>query len=556
MNRVNTTHAAAVPSTTRTAVASLLAVARWLAAVSSDWQQPERLQQLAQRLGGAIDADHAFLARIHPSVLPPPVIAVLGSSINRNPGYEPLDAGAALAGHTPELVDRLAAGGCCDLPMPRGAAVKPASRFHALAVPIRVAGQLWGLIGLTDRARAPLADPDAIDTLQLIAAQLGERLSPAAAPAATQPAGHGRLLRAAIEGLEDGIVVYDADYRVAAYNGAWRRYVERVRPGADLRGMQLAELYREYVRLGTWTAEQADAVLREILSGRSAGIRERIVEQDDRHVRIRNFRIPGGGIVGLRTDVTDMILRERDLLRAKEVAEVASRAKSTFLASMSHELRTPLNAIIGFSDVLRQEVFGPLVVERYREYVADIHRSGTLLLSLINDIMDMARIEAGKIDLAQEKFCLASVVDEVLPLVQLRADAKRIALRRAVPESLPKVTGDRRAATQILLNIIVNAVKFTPEQGEVSIALRHEGGSVAAAVADTGPGIKKVDLARLGRPFERLDLDGIEVAQENKGTGLGLAISRALAERQNGTLWIDSEVGAGTTVTLRLPAAP
>ncbi len=548
MTRLNSTLAASVPSAGASPASALLATARWLATTPGDWSQRQRLDQLAQRLGEAVGADHAFVARIHPALRPPPVLSVLGSWVVRAPGYEPESLGEALAEHIGELVDRLGGGQVCELAPSRGGG-GPGLRFHALALPIRAAGQLWGLLGFTDRQRAPLADPVAVDVLDLVAVQLGQRLT---APA---PVDHDRLLRAAIEGLEDGIVVYDADYRVAAYNSAWRGYTREIRPGADLRGMFLADLYREYVRLGTWKAEQADQVLREILTGRSAGIRERMVEQDGRHIRIRNFRIPGGGIVGVRADVTDMVKRERELVRAKDAAEVASRAKSTFLASMSHELRTPLNAIIGFSDVLRQEVFGPLGGARYREYVADIHRSGTLLLSLINDIMDMARIEAGKLELSAERFGLTAILSEVLPLVQLRADAKSITLTASVPDALPEVVADRRATTQILLNLIVNAVKFTPAGGKVQVVLRAAGDAVEAAVVDNGPGISRENLARLGRPFERLDMDGIEVAQENKGTGLGLAISRTLAERQKGSLRIESELGIGTTVTLRLPIA-
>ncbi|MCC6468372.1 MAG: PAS domain-containing sensor histidine kinase [Alphaproteobacteria bacterium] len=545
--RVNTTQLASLPSEAQQPLARLLAVARWLATEGSGWPSPARMEDLADRLADAVGADLALVARVHPSILPPSVVSILGSRASREGGVSAEEASEAiatlLAPGAPSAEDQrfeFAPGGSL--------------RFFLYAQPVEVGTESWGVIAFADRRGRPVADPNVADALRLIATQLAERLRPREASPPPDKVSRDELFRAAIDSLQDGIVVWDSDYRVAAYNQAWRSFVANVRPGEDLRGMSLIDIYREYVRSAVWSPVQADAVLRDILAGRSTGIRDRVIQQGGRHVRIRNYPIAAGGIVGVRSDVTDMVEREKQLMKAKEQAEVASRAKSTFLASVSHELRTPLNAIIGFSDVMHQEVFGPLGVARYREYIGDIHRSGTLLLSLINDILDMARVEAGKVELYFESFAIDSVVAEVMPLLKLRADAKDITLVAALEAGLPSVLADRRATTQILLNLVVNAVKFTPSGGKVDIRAARNGDYVEIAVIDNGPGIRKEDLVRLGRPFERLDLDAIEVAAENKGTGLGLAISRALAERQHGRLRIDSELGRGTTVHLRLPA--
>lgn len=551
--RLHNMGAASVPSTEADTLSALLEVAKWMAAPGEAWRGAPGLQALTDRLTDALSGRHdVVVARVHPSLLPPPAICVVAASLSDDESRALDWLSEALSQPIGHLFERLKAGETGAMVV----AAEPAPIRYPLVIPILVAADLWGVIAISEGADAPRLPPLVIETLQLIALQLSDRLEAALPMPERRKEGSERLLQAAIEAIEDGLVVYDAEHRVAAYNRAWRNHNRLIRPDQDLRGMRLADLYREYVRYGTWTEAQADGILRDILSGRSFGVPDRMMDIDGRHVRIRNFKIPGGGIVGLRTDVTETVRRERDLLRAREDAEAASRAKSTFLASVSHELRTPLNAIIGFSDVMQQEVFGALGVARYREYIEDIHRSGSLLLSLINDIMDMARIESGKVELRPEAFSIAAIAEDVLRLVRLRAEAKQITLLADCTGALPPVWADRRATTQILLNVAVNAVKFTPQGGKVTIAARALADAVEIKVVDTGLGIAPADLERLGRPFERVQVDAFDATPENKGTGLGLAISRALAELQGGAMRLESELGKGTSVTVRIPVRP
>lgn len=234
----------------------------------------------------------------------------------------------------------------------------------------------------------------------------------------------------------------------------------------------------------------------------------------------------------------------------KSRAQSANQTKSEFLANMSHELRTPLNAIIGFSEMMQGHVFGPLGSPKYEEYASDIKTSGELLLEMINDILDMSKIEAGKVTIDSEAFDLAPVIEECLRIVGPRGAAGGLTLHNAVPD-LPRAFADQRAVKQVLLNLFSNAVKFTPEGGTVSVDAHVEGDWITVGVTDTGIGIAEEDLPRIGRPFEQ-----IETAQgkKHKGTGLGLALSKSLVELHGGTLRIASKTGTGTRVEFSIPA--
>ncbi len=255
-------------------------------------------------------------------------------------------------------------------------------------------------------------------------------------------------------------------------------------------------------------------------------------------------------IVSVTRDVTERKNAELALEEALKSAEAASRTKSRFLANMSHELRTPLNAIIGFSEILKDEMFGPLGAPRYKEYAELINESGALLLDLINDILDMAKVEAGKYELHLEDIDAAEVVDGCLRLLRRRAEEAGITLSRAFPASAIPVHADRRALKQITLNLAANAIKFTPGGGNVRIELEAGDETLTLRVTDTGIGIAKRDLERIGQPFEQARSDA-QLAQA--GTGLGLALVRSLAEMHGGTIDVASEEGQGTTVTVRLP---
>jgi signal transduction histidine kinase len=244
-------------------------------------------------------------------------------------------------------------------------------------------------------------------------------------------------------------------------------------------------------------------------------------------------------------------VRNADLESAKARAEDASRAKSEFLATMSHELRTPLNAIIGFSDVQRIEMFGPLGHERYRQYATDIHASGTHLLDLITTILDISKAQAGKLEVAPVDLDPRSVLDSTVPLIRGAAEAKRIRLCIECPGTPLTCRADPQALKQILLNLLSNAVKFTPKGGTVTVRLRTlTDGSTEFVVRDTGIGIAAADLPRLMKPFEQA---AHGYSQRNGGTGLGLPLVDSLVRLHGGTFHVESTVGVGTTVTVRLP---
>jgi two-component system cell cycle sensor histidine kinase PleC len=250
---------------------------------------------------------------------------------------------------------------------------------------------------------------------------------------------------------------------------------------------------------------------------------------------------------GSQTQLSELARKyETEKLRAVE----ANRAKSEFLANMSHELRTPLNAIIGFSEIMTQELFGPLGSAPYKGYVNDILTSGQHLLALINDVLDMSKIEAGKMTLFRELLDVGPLAEETLRLVRNRADSAGLMLFADVAENLPAVEADARAVKQILLNLLSNAVKFTPAGGRVSIRVREERDGVRLTVQDTGIGIDPADLPRLAAPFEQVESQQSKTIQ---GTGLGLALSKAFVEMHGSNLTIESTPGRGTQVSFVLP---
>ncbi len=256
-------------------------------------------------------------------------------------------------------------------------------------------------------------------------------------------------------------------------------------------------------------------------------------------------------LYGIMQDMTERMLYEQELQDAKNSSERAYAAKSQFLANMSHELRTPLNAILGFSEMMQKQMLGPLGNEKYVGYVGGIHESGEHLLDLISDILDMSRIEAGKYDLDLEEIKVVKVIETACHMVQVRADEANIkVLTDSLKNKKLKIVADRRAVTQILLNLLSNAVKFTNDGGAVSIECHEREDFISIRVIDNGIGIPPNKLASITRPFEQVSLS---YARDHNGSGLGLAITKELVELHGGTLLIDSELGKGTTATVRLP---
>jgi len=252
------------------------------------------------------------------------------------------------------------------------------------------------------------------------------------------------------------------------------------------------------------------------------------------------------------TLMAQLVMAKLESDRGREDAEAANRAKSQFLANMSHELRTPLNAILGFSEIISSRIFTQ-DDERTIEYANLIHSSGKHLLALINDILDLAKIEAGRWQLQETEMSLYAVASDTLQQVTWRAQNDHIILENAIAPGLETIYADERSIRQILLNLLSNAVKFTPENGIVRVfAHRHADGGMIVGVSDTGIGIAPEDQAKV---FDSFGQGKHDVAIADKGTGLGLTIVKGLAEAHGGTVRLESEVGTGTTVTLRLPVA-
>jgi PAS domain S-box-containing protein len=252
-------------------------------------------------------------------------------------------------------------------------------------------------------------------------------------------------------------------------------------------------------------------------------------------------------------DVSERKAQELIMRAAQERAEAANRAKSSFLANMSHELRTPLNAIIGFADVMRQRLFGPLGAPRYEEYASLIYDSGQLLLDLISDVLDMAKIEAGKFDLHYERVNLRDTIVDCVRLLSDRALKGSVRLAAELPDTDTIVIADDRAIRQVLLNLLSNAVKFTPKGGQVTISAALVGDCVRICVRDNGIGIPASELPRLGQPFEQVSTNP---ALTKNGTGLGLALVHALVAKHGGTTHIESTEGEGTAVSIEFPMKP
>jgi two-component system cell cycle sensor histidine kinase PleC len=308
---------------------------------------------------------------------------------------------------------------------------------------------------------------------------------------------------------------------------------------------------------------------------------------DERWLQINERRTRDGGMVSVGTDIT-LLKRHQERLRdserrlmatigdlsasqkklerqkaelsiananyqaEKERAQAANKAKSEFLANMSHELRTPLNAILGFSEILLNGMFGPVGSPKYSEYARDIHESGQHLLNVINDILDMSKIEAGHMKIHCESIDLAPLIEESIRLTSMPAQEKAITVTHRVDTGL-RLTGDRRAMKQILLNLLSNAVKFTNTGGRVELRARLTEHGVALTIADTGIGIPKKALGKLGQPFEQVQS---QYAKSKGGSGLGLAISRSLVNLHGGSMRIRSREGKGTVVYLLVPTRP
>ena len=366
------------------------------------------------------------------------------------------------------------------------------------------------------------------------------------------------ILQRTLANMGEGIIVFDRDFRLIQWNDRVPELLDL--PAGFLRvGLTYEELLRFQAQRGEYGPGDPEAEVRLRLE------RARRAEPfqigrwrpnghpNARFIALRRNPMPGGGFVALYSDETERKKAEDALREAKEGAEIANRTKSEFLANMSHELRTPLNAIIGFSEIIGKELFGRIGSPRYQEYAGDIYASGTHLLNLINDILDVSKAEAGKIDLQESVIDVADVIDSSVRLVAPRGRENSVDIVVAPVDPRLRVLVDERRLKQILLNLLSNAVKFTPAGGRVTLEASHDPArGFVIRVADTGIGMDPADIPKALEPFGQVDS---KIARKYEGTGLGLPLSKALVELHGGKLAIESAVGAGTTATVVLPAS-
>jgi len=357
------------------------------------------------------------------------------------------------------------------------------------------------------------------------------------------------IMRATLDSAIEGIMIVDNKRQVIAVN---KRIAEMTRlPESVLKQRDQRQLAALLVR----SVKTADSMLERIngMQETDGTLRDEIELIDGTVIDWFSapVRTPDGtqvARVGFFRDITAERHAHQQLEQAREAAEAASKAKSLFLANISHELRTPLTAVIGLADLLLLER-DPLV-DRQREYLEGIASSGRHLLALVNDVLDLAKIEAGKQELNLRSVEIHEVIEEGLTAISPLANARGVALEPATRNDVPNVRADRVRLRQILYNLISNAVKFTDRDGLVRVRAHLDGDKVAIAVIDTGVGIARADLSRLYRSFEQLTLPS---GDRPGGTGLGLALTKRLVEMHGGTIDVESELGVGTTFTVRIP---
>ena len=287
--------------------------------------------------------------------------------------------------------------------------------------------------------------------------------------------------------------------------------------------------------------------------------RDMRILQPDIHGGIRYVTVSGKpiydadgkfrGYRGTAHDVSRQVAAEAESLRSKLEAEDANRAKTEFLANISHELRTPLNAILGFSEIMEGALLGPLP-ERYRQYAADIHASGQYLHGLVTNILDLSRIEMGRVELEDGAVEIAELIESSVHMLRMRADEQAVRLETTLEGRLPPVRGDRLRLQQALINLVTNAIKFTPKYGRVTVSARMTEDGLALSVTDTGIGMRPQDIPRALEAFRQIEP---QINRRHDGVGLGLALAKSLVELHGGRLELVSALGKGTTATIRLP---
>ncbi|MGH6990011.1 MAG: ATP-binding protein, partial [Stellaceae bacterium] len=272
--------------------------------------------------------------------------------------------------------------------------------------------------------------------------------------------------------------------------------------------------------------------------------------EDGRWLKLSRRMTESGGFVAVASDITALKERESALRTAKEAAEDASRAKTDFLTNMSHELRTPLNAVIGFSEIIATEMLGPVGTPKYKEFAGDILFSGRHLLQIINHVLDIAKLQWGRMEIEHNPTDLAASVEEAVRIARIQAEAGGIALEITVEDGLPRIAGDAIRLRQVVLNLLSNATKFTPSGGRITVGLKRVGAMVELTVRDTGIGMNPSDIPTALEPFRQVDSS---ITRKYGGTGLGLPLCKLFVELHGGEFGVISAPGQGTTVTITLP---
>jgi two-component system cell cycle sensor histidine kinase PleC len=414
-------------------------------------------------------------------------------------------------------------------------------------------------IQLRGRAAIDRRNPDALRAIGLSIDVSEERSTEARVVAAE------RRLRDAIDSMSGPFALWSKERRLILWNSGFAKAF-----GLDTTVLQPGASYNQ-------VSAAAAKCVKSQRPDRYDELAQEIELDNGVWIQLVERETSDGGLVSIGIDITPLKETEENILRSerqmrsvvvelersehkaselaekynieRQRAEEASNAKSGFLANMSHELRTPLNAINGFSEIMVQQLYGPLGDRRYLTYATDILNSGKHLLELINDVLDMAKVEAGKFKIYPKPMDLQESIEQAVRLVRGRAEEKRIALVSELNEA-GEVTGDARAIKQIMINLLSNAIKFTAPNGKILVQVKNNLDEVIIRVIDNGVGINQEDLPRLARPFEQVEN---EHARSNQGSGLGLALSRSFAEMHGGSLTIASEVGVGTMVIVSLP---
>ena len=364
-----------------------------------------------------------------------------------------------------------------------------------------------------------------------------------------------QTLTEAIEAISEGFALYDADDRIAVCN---TRYREMFSYGRET--SMVGTPFQTIVANAVGLIEDAQSdpqrwIAERVAAHRNPGAPHLQHRSDGRWIRVSERRTAPGGVVATYGDITELKHREAELDNlvheiavARDAAETANRAKSQFLANMSHELRTPLNAILGYTELMAEGTYGELC-EEMLEVLKRLETNGRHLLGLINDVLDLSKIEAGQLVLELSDYCIQDIAQTVRSTLEPLAADKKLAFKVEVPAELPPGRGDGRRLTQVLINLVGNAIKFT-DAGEVAIKTEANNGSFYVTVRDTGPGISAADQAKLFQEFQQADN---AITKKKGGTGLGLAISKRIIEMHGGRIWVESLPGQGSTFTFTLP---